>query len=159
MTNASEGRRPHISQMNGRSRGALSTGLRGDREQLRFALNRMNGARFFAYSVWPAPEGANLVEAVPLSDEYIQAGGSAQAMTVEARVVAPDGSEHQFVVGKPGVDPEGEPSQVIWMDDRRVSVHVFANKVFTADEAADVFVAYYATAAVPEGYTLREVAL
>ena len=94
-----------------------------------------------------------------LSDEYLQSAGSADALTVEVRTIDGDGAAHQFVVGKPGGGAEGAPSEVIRWDDGRHSTTVHPREVFTADEAAKVFYAYFLTDEVPARYTLRELHL
>lgn len=149
----------HVVESNGYSRGPLIDSVRPYPDALRFSLNRMNGASFWAYSLWRAPEGADLLEDIPLSDEYLQSAGSAEALTVEVRVLDDDGVAHQYVVGKEGGEPQGEPTQVIRWDDGRHSTTVYPHEVFTADEAADVFYAYFLTDEVPATYTLRELDL
>lgn len=146
----------HVVQSNGFSRGPLVDVVRPYADQLRFSLNRMNGTSFWAYSLWRAPEDANLLEDIPMSDEYLQSAGSAEALTVELRVVGDDGVAHQYTVGKPGEEPTGEPTEVIRWDEGRHSTKVHPSEVFTADEAAEVFQAYFLTDTVPASYTLRE---
>jgi hypothetical protein len=152
-------RHTHVVQSNGYSRGPLLDTFRPYPDQLRFSLNRMNGASFWAYGLWRAPEGSDLLEDIPLSDEYVQSAGSAQAMTVEVRVLDENGAAHQFTIGKPGERPGGPPTHVIHWDDGRHSTTVYVNEVFTADEAAEVFSAYSQTDEVPDSYTLRELDL
>ena len=50
----------------------------------------MDGSSIWAISLWRAPQGANLRHSIPLSEEYIQCAGTAEAMTVEVRVVSGD---------------------------------------------------------------------
>lgn len=100
-----------------------------------------------------------MLKDIPDSDVYMQCAGSAGALTVEMRVVGADGVAHQYVVGKPGGVPVGEPSEVIRWDEGRHATRVFPFEVFTADEASDVFYAYFLTDTVPEGYVLRELDL
>lgn len=149
----------HIVQSNGYSRGPLLDIFRPHAEQLRFSLNRMNGSSFWAYGLWRAPEGADLLKDIPLSDEYLQSAGSAEAMTVEIRVRDEGGVARQYTVGRPGEQPAGAPTEVIHWDDGRHSTTVYPHEVFTADEAADVFSAYFQTDRVPESCTLRELDL
>ena len=52
----------HVVQSNGSSRGPLIDTRRPYPEAIRFSLNRMNGSSFWAYSLWRAPEGADLLE-------------------------------------------------------------------------------------------------
>lgn len=151
-------RRTHVVQSNGWSRGPLIDSVRPYPDAIRFMLNRMDGASSWAYSLWRAPEGADLLDEIPFSDAYLQCAGSAEAMTIESRLVDADGTAHQYVVGRPGERAE-QPSEVIRWDDGRHATKVFASEVFTADEAADVFYAYFLTDVVPEPYILRELDL
>lgn len=152
-------RRTHVVESNGFSRGPLLDSIRPYPEQLRFSLNRMNGTSFWAFSLWRAPEDADLLEDIPLSDEYLQSAGTAEALTIEMRVVDDAGVAHQYTVGKPGGEPDGEPTEVVRWDEGRHSTTVHPHEVFTADEAAEVFFAYFSTDTVPSSYTLRELDL
>ena len=146
----------HIRQFDGFSRGPLVDYIRPYPDQIRFALNTMNGTSAWGYSLWRAPEGADLLDDIPFSEEYLQCAGSAEAMTVEVRTLDADGTAHQYAVGKPGGDSTAEPTEVIRWDEGRHSTTVHPNEVFTADEAADVFYAYFLTDSVTEPYVLRE---
>ncbi|WP_314428395.1 hypothetical protein [uncultured Microbacterium sp.] len=152
-------KRTHVTQRNGYSRMALIDSVRPYPDQIRFVLNRMNGSSFWAWSLWRAPEGANLLDSIPLSREYMQCAGTADALAVEVRHLDPDGTPHQYAVGKPGGDHSGEPTEVIHYDDGRHSVTVHPSEVFTADEAAVVFYTYFLTDKVSQPYTLRELDL
>lgn len=151
--------RTHIVQSNGISRGPLIDTIRPYPDAIRYSLNRLNGSSSWAYSLWRAPEGADLLEDIPLSDTYIQCAGSADALTIEVRTVDDDGVAHQYTVGRAGDEPTGPPTEAIRWDDNRHSTAVHANEVFTADEAADVFYGYFLTDEVVEPYTLRELDL
>ena len=151
-----DSRHTHIWQINGSGRSALTDGVRSHADQLRFTLNRMDGSSIWAISLWRVPQGANLRHSIPLSEEYIQCAGTAEAMTVEVRVVSGDTAARQYVVGKPSADNAGEPSEIIRWDEDRSSTKVCPNEVFTADEAADVFHAYFLSDDVPSTYSLRE---
>lgn len=128
--------------------------LRPFEEQLRFTLNRMDGSKLWAYSLWRAPEGANLRASLPFSDEYIQSAGDRTAMTIEVRTADASGTATQYIVGKPTEAP-GEATEKITWDGGTQRTLVRANEVFTADEAAEVFGAYFRTDEVPAEYTLR----
>lgn len=152
-------RRTHIAQMNGSSRGPLVDSIRPYVDQIRFSLGRMNGSSFWAYSLWRAPDGADLLADIPLSEDYLQSAGTADAMTVEVRVVDADGTAHQFTVGKSGGDPAAGRTEIIRWDDGHHSTTVHPHEVFTADEAADIFHAYFVTDEIPAPYVLRELDL
>lgn len=145
----------HVTQSNGFSRGPLIDSIRPYEDQLRFSLGRMNGTSFWAYSLWRAPEGADLLDDIPLSESYLQCAGSAEALTIEVRALDEEGVPHQWVVGKPGEVPGGSPTEVVRWDDGRYSTTVHPSEVFTAAEAGDVVVAYFLTDAVPLQCTLR----
>lgn len=151
--------RTHVTQQNGYSRMALIDSLRPYPDQIRFSLNRMNGTSFWAWSLWRAPEGADLLEDIPLSDEYLQCAGTAEALALEVRRLDSDGTAHQYAIGKPGSDSTGEPTEVIHFDDGRHSTTVYPHEVFTADEAAVVFYTYFLTDEVSQPYELRELDL
>lgn len=146
----------HIDQINGESRGPFVDYVRPYPEQLRASLNGMNASSFWAYSLWRAPEGADLLQSIPFSDEYMQCAGTAEALTIEVRYVGPDGTPHQYTVGRPGGDLTGEPTEVIHWDEGRYSTTVYPHEVFTADEAAVVFYTYFLTDKVAQPYVLRE---
>ncbi len=148
----------HINQSNGVSRGPFVDYVRPYSEQLRASLNNMNGLSFWAYSLWRAPEGADLLESIPLSQEYMQCAGSAEALAIEVRYLDPDGVPHQYAVGRPG-DRAGEPSEVIPFDEGRHHVTVYPSEVFTADEAAVIFYTYFLTDKVSQPYVLRDIHL
>ena len=146
----------HINEINGESRGPFVDYIRPYPEQLRASLNGMNASSFWAYSLWRAPEGADLLESIPFSEEYIQCAGTAEALTIEVRFLDPDGTPHQYTVGRPGGDYEEEPTEVIHWDEGRYSTTVYPNEVFIADEAAVVFYTYFLTDKVAQPYVLRE---
>ena len=146
----------HIDEINGESRGPFVDYIRPYPEQLRASLNGMNASSFWAYSLWRAPEGADLLDSMPFSEQYMQCAGTAEALTIEVRFLDPDGTPHQYTVGRPGGDPTGEPTKVIYWDEGRYSTAVYSNEVFTADEAAVVFYTYFLTDKVAQPYVLRE---
>lgn len=149
----------HIDQMNGRTRGAFLDDLRPYPDEIRFVLNRMNGTSFWAWSLWRAPEGADLLESIPFSEEYMQCAGTAKALALEVRRIEDDGTPHQYAIGKPGGHGTGEPTEVIHFDDGRHSTTVYPHEVFTADEAAVVFYTYFLTNEVSQPYELRDLHL
>ncbi|WP_431075446.1 hypothetical protein [Microbacterium phyllosphaerae] len=149
----------HIRQINGSMRGALVDYVRPYPEQIQFSLNQMNGSSTWAWSLWRAPEGANLLADIPFSEEYMQCAGTADALALEVRRIEADGTPHQYAIGKPGGDRTGEPTEVIHYDDGRHSTTVYPHEVFTADEAAVVFYTYFLTDDVSQPYELRDLHL
>lgn len=147
----------HIVQLNGFARSPLVDVARPYEDQIRFSVRRMDGARLWAYSLWRAPDGADLLAEIPFSEEYIQCAGDAEGVTVEVRVVDEAGTAHQYTVGRPTGGDDSEPTETIRWDEGRHSTKVHPHEVFTLDEAADLFVAYYRDNRVPSDSTLREI--
>lgn len=146
----------HIFQENGSSRFPLIDNLRPFDEQIRFTVKQMDGTTFWALSLWRAPEGANLRASLPPSENYIQCAGGPEAVTVEVRVVDTFGTPKQYTVGKGDGGQSAEPDQVVRWDGGRRSTKVYAHEVFTLDEAAELFIAYFHNDHVPAECTLRE---
>lgn len=151
--------RTHVEQSNGRSRGPLVDSIRPYPDQLRVTLRALNGTSFWAYSLWRAPEGANLLREIPFSENYLQCAGSAEALTIELRTVDDAGTAHQYVLGRPLGTRDESPTEVISWDSGRHSTRVFSNEVFGTDEAADIFYAYFLTDTVPDTYERRDLGL
>lgn len=89
--------------------------------------------------------------------EYLQAAGSAKAMTVEIR--KPGGQQWgvdwvRYIVGHPhdGTPPHDVPITLPNTTEMRSQP-----EVFEAEEAAELFIAYYKTGDIPPGYALRPV--
>lgn len=122
-------------------------------------LGNLDGTESHARSLWRLPEGKGLYECPedwPLA--YIQSAGSAGAMTVEIRVShGMDAIAEHFVVGRPVDDQLAEPLVEIPWDEYKQTV--FANEVFDANEAGDLFWYYYQHNTVPEHYMLRKLDL
>ncbi|GAA3599104.1 hypothetical protein GCM10022198_24180 [Klugiella xanthotipulae] len=152
--------RTHIRQLDGVSRGPLIDTVRPYPDQIRYSLNRLDGSSAWSYSLWRTPEGADLLEDIPLSETYMQCAGAAAAMTVEVRLETSEGVFRQYVVGKPLNEHAEAPTEVIsWGQREQDRTQVYSNEVFTADEAAEVFYDYFLTDKVSGLYVLRELEL
>lgn len=149
-------RRTHIVMSNSESTGPLLDNLRPYPEQIRFALNQMNGDTFWEYRLWRAPADANLLETLPDSGGYLQCGGRAEAMTLQWRRLDADGVTHQYAVGKSDV-PQDAPAVHFAARTGGSVGDVPADQVFTADEAARVVHHYFLTDTVPDGYRLSPI--
>lgn len=126
-------------------------------DHLRLMLGHLDGAEKYTFSIWRGADPTNIVGfREPANDYFIQAAGSADAMTVEVRLPGPDGEGHLYTVGRP--DPANRTTTLIPISDKR-AVRVFSNEVFTADEAAVIFYTYFLTDAVSQPYVLRELDL
>ncbi|MFT4156464.1 MAG: hypothetical protein QM630_00825 [Microbacterium sp.] len=106
------------------------------------------------YSIWRIPEG----ERNPMrrGSTFIQAAGSAEKLAIEARVMTSDGTAQLYAVGRP--EPHNGETTTVPISDDRV-VRVFTNEIFTADEAAVIFMTFYLTDTVSRPYQLREIDL
>lgn len=130
----------------------------GEQDDIAKQLSRVNGAEFYSLLLWKLPEGKGLYETSPERDanEYIQCAGSAERMTVEVRRMSGGNVEH-FVVGRASGGHSSGNNETIHWDS--VDTMVAANEVFSADEAAELFLSYYRTGWVPSSYTLRPLSL
>lgn len=126
-------------------------------DRLRRTLEWLDARTNYTYEIW---RGADPTDVdgfrEPANDSFIQAAGSADAMTVEVRFPGPDGESHLYTVGKP--EPADGTTTLIPMSDDR-AIRVFSNEIFTADEAAAIFYMFYLTESVSKPYVLRELDL
>ncbi|MEV6432907.1 hypothetical protein [Nocardia sp. NPDC051463] len=83
----------------------------------------------------------------------VQCTGSAKALVIEIWT-AVDGVPRHFVVGRPG-NHDSEPT--VCIPDGTDFLRVYADEVFTAEHAAEVFATYFHTDTIPPGFQLREV--
>lgn len=147
----------HALTMNGRINTELKDPDDSPEVVIRKRLASLDGQRRFALMLWPLPNGVPFAEVDVVSgpEEYIQAAGSRERMTVEVRRIEA-GQPRQFVVGRDVTsrgDSEHQAEVIKW--DGEIETIVRPSEVFSADQAADLFVSYYGTGWVPETYTLR----
>lgn len=145
----------HAMTVNGRIHGELKDPSESPEAQIRKSLYLLDGSRRFSLILWAIPHGVsfNRVDLRNEPKEYIQAAGSRDRMTVEARRIEQD-ETRQYVVGLEAPSSEGElQAEVIQWDGSETLVH--QSEVFNADQAADVFISYYATGWIPKRCTLR----
>ena len=143
--------------MNGRIHGELKDPLDPPEDIIRQRLALLDGVNRYSFSLWRLPERVPF-ERVDLDrwpQEYIQAAGSKERLTVEIRRI--EGIGRQYVVGK--CPPAGPMSHQVAIHWSGYETCVQENEVFTAVEAAEVFVHYYATGRIPEVYALRNLVL
>lgn len=116
-------------------------------DRLRRTLQWLDARKDYTYEIW---RGADPTDVdgfrEPANDSFIQAAGSADAMTVEVRFADPDGETHLYTVGRP--EPADGTTTLIPMSDDR-AIRVFSNETFTADEAAEIFFMFYPRSASP----------
>lgn len=126
-------------------------------DRLRRTLEWLDARKDYTYQIW---RGADPTDVdgfrEPANDSFIQAAGSAEAMTVEVGFPGTDGEGHLYTVGKPGPG-DGATTLIPMSDDR--AIRVFSNEIFTAAEAAEIFYMFYLTEAVSQPYVLRELDL
>jgi hypothetical protein len=146
----------HGISMNGRIHGELKNPDLSPQLEVRRLVSLLDGSHRYSIVLWALPPGVpfDRVNHKSWPVEYIQAAGSSDRMLVEVRHLV-DGAPQQTVVGRRNESP-GELGVVVWDQFR---TEVWANELFTADEAGDLFAAYYATGSVPRSYALRPLAL
>lgn len=123
-------------------------------EYLRHLLGLMDGEKRTTFSIWRLPEPGG--DPMKRGETFIQAAGSADKLAIEARVMTSDGTSHLYAVGRQ--EPHDDETTTVPISDKRV-VRVFTNEIFTADEAAVIFMTFYLTDAVGRPYQLREIDL
>lgn len=151
----------YVDSTNNKFEGELLDTYRSHEEQIGRMLGLLDGTKRFSYSLWYVPDDAGWPDGDGYDEskygwEYIQAGGSADAMTVEVKRLETDGEYHQYVLGRPG-DDTGEPDVRIPIAENGEDVR--PSEVFTADTATPIFYHYFRTNTVPDGLTLRELDL
>ncbi|SKM37740.1 Uncharacterised protein [Mycobacteroides abscessus subsp. abscessus] len=123
-------------------------------------LRHFDGDEQWGLGLAPIPAGKTydeMLDAGELSTEYIQAAGLPDAMTVEIRKSGGQqwGAEWvRYTVGHPhaGTEPLDVPIQLAH------GVKMIARcQVFDADEAAQLFFAYYRTGDIPNCYGLQPI--
>jgi hypothetical protein len=147
----------HVLEANGGS-SVVEIGQHVEAEKFARPMRGFDGVDRFALTLWALPPGMDYNKAVDAGEdalEFIQAGGSADALTVDIRKAG--GSEWgvdwvRYVVGRDRSIPE--PLDVA-ITLPRAPEFVSRSEVFTPDEAAELFFAYYRTGDIPPGYVLR----
>ncbi|MCP2622055.1 hypothetical protein NLB33_04205 [Mycolicibacterium smegmatis] len=141
------------------SSGAASVkGSGSSRLQFVSPLRRLNGTERWFITFYALPPGKSYEEIRHEgTTEYIQAGGSAEAMMLDIR--KPGGQQWgaesvRYFIGHPH---DGTPPLDVAIELPRGPEFVSAAEVFEAEEAADIFISYYKTGEIPPGYVLRPV--
>ncbi|WP_051038897.1 hypothetical protein [Microbacterium sp. B19] len=149
-----------VYEVNGASFANLPNSPRSYEENLRRMLSLVGEPGRSTFALSKLPDGRSIwdVTRETLPSVFLQAAGTAEAMTIEWRRLDEDGVERLCSVGHGG-HRENEPTVVIDFFEGTARAVVFPDEVFTADEAGEVFVHYFHTLAVPDRYVLREVDL
>ena len=149
----------HILEANGGT-SVVELGRYVEVEKFARPMRAFDGVERFALTLWAMPPGLDYDKALKLGQdalEFIQAGGSAEALTVDIRKAGGDqwGVDWvRYVVGHPHSEPE--PLDVAIKLPRATEL-VSRSEVFTPEEAGELFFAYYQTGDIPVGYALRPV--
>ena len=106
-------------------------------------------------SLWPVPEDVDFFAIKNPSRSFVQAAGSAEAMTIEWGHFDDNGDWHVATLGHGG-PRSGEPDVEISFYDGKQQKLVYPDEVFDAAEAAETFIHYLDGEAVPDRYVLRE---
>lgn len=132
-----------------------------DRERFAAPLRRRDGQQRWGLGLFPLPENLSYDEMLAAGHdftEYLQAAGSAEALTIEIR--KPGGAQWgcrwvRYVVGHSHA--AGLPLDFT-IEMASSTLHVSAAEVFDAEEAADLFLAYHQSGDIPATYSLRPAA-
>jgi hypothetical protein len=108
-------------------------------------------------SLWVVPPGIDFLTMTPadVPGTFLQAAGTADAMTIEWRRIDDDGTERLYTLGH-GDERPAEPSVTIEFFGGTRSTAVYPDEVFGAEEAGSIFLEYFQTQTVPSKYVLRE---
>jgi hypothetical protein len=150
-----------IMKTNGSVSSVLNDTFRPLPDQVRLCLGLLDNDDHFAWLVFAAPIDDRTWRAGPQSviDEcggsYLQAGGTAEKMSVELRRREDDGEYRFFIVGR---DHDLSEPLTETIDVQAAHEPRHPSELFTADQAVPVFMHYVDHQTVPDGYTLRLIA-
>lgn len=123
-------------------------------ERVKTMLQSLDGSTRFTYSIWRGDDPHSIVATHrQYNDAFIQAAGSALAMTVEIRISGQDENMHLYVVGRASQDSQTSVTIPISAEHE---VQVFEHEAFTAEEATSIFGEFYANETVSSENRLRE---
>jgi hypothetical protein len=133
---------------------SLTIGRHSDKAEFFNPMERFNGDDQWALTLSPTDDEMSPTDVA--HTEYIQAAGS-DAHHIMMDIRKPGGQQWgvewvRYAIGHPHAD--AEPLDVPIRLPHGV-YHVGRSEVFTADEAADLFFAFYTTGEIPPEYTLR----
>ena len=106
------------------------------------------------FQIFPIPPGVREGDRF-ISEEYIQAGGTAQRLTVEIRRIERDGRPHQYTIGRAEAADEASATEFIRFGENEARVR--PSEVLTAAEAIELFQYYYDHHKVAPGWNLRPI--
>lgn len=139
--------------------GALSAeSVRFDIEEFAQTLRKFNGVKPWGLALSAVPDGVDYDQMLRAGEDFsafLQAGGSADAMTLQIRKPGTHTGGAVSVLYVIGHPHEGDPPINIPIPLSNGAERVSAPEVFGADEAAELFMIYQETGDVPGHYTLR----
>ncbi|PXX68828.1 hypothetical protein DFR70_102514 [Nocardia tenerifensis] len=122
-------------------------------------LRRLDGHHRYSIQLTrlPAPlRSADITPAISSAPgrDYLRCIGSADTLVVELHTVA-DGTPRRSVVGR-AERRDGEPSICVQVPEGMAAPWIHPAEAFAAEEAAEIFAAYFRTGTIPSGLVLRE---
>ena len=151
--------RAYVFTSNGSMTWDLSDRFRSFGEQIHRTLSQM-GSRHSTLLFWALPNGdKNLGESTAQPEdaninEYLQAAGTAEQMTIEVQERDSDGRIRHYILGHGPVEP-GESEIVIAWEGGAHHVTISASEAFGLEEAARIFQHYFETGTVPVDVSRR----
>lgn len=123
-------------------------------EQLRGAFGRMDGDRLFTFLLWELPPDRSFDRGLRGIEprEFIQCAGAADGLTVELRERDEAGGYVLSTLGR--ADEAAGPRDVViqW---RGNTTDVHRNEMWSGGGAAELFLTYWRTRALPDNVTKR----
>ncbi|WP_295852375.1 hypothetical protein [uncultured Microbacterium sp.] len=146
-----------VYEINGASFANLINGPRSYEDNLRRMVSLLGKSNRSTFSLSKLPDGQDIWDVTPesLPSVFLQAAGTADAMTIEWRRVEDDGTERLYTVGHGG-SRDSEPPVTIDFPEGTGRALVYPDEVFTADEAGEIFVHHFLTLTIPDRYALRK---
>lgn len=121
-------------------------------------LRAFDGVENWYLLFYPLPEGKTFDEVRhQVTEQYIQAAGSADAMTVEVRKLGGEQWGAKWVRYTVGHQHAGDLPVDVAIPLPNGNQMISRAEVFDAEEAGLLFVAYHKTGDIPSGYVLRPV--
>ena len=149
-----------ITMSNGSVSSILQDTFRPMPDQVRRRLGLLDNDEQFAWLIWWCPDDADwMFNPKPAEEQYsgsyLQAGGTAEKMSVELRRREDDGEYRFYIVGR---DHDLSEPLTETIDVQAAHEPRHPAELFTADQTAPVFMHYVEHQTVPDGYTLRLIA-
>lgn len=140
----------------GRSYTTLSGAPQRARPVLKRLPTLLGEPGFTTLGLWMTPDVIDFrnLTAQDLPGTFLQAAGTAEAMTIEWRRADEDAVERLYTLGHGGSREDAPTVEIGFFGGTR-NTRVYQDEVFAAEEAGDIFIHYYETQRVLATYTLR----